>query len=268
MRLSQGQLNLLEVCPRKFQHTYLEQLGSPTDLEQQERLSAGSRFHLLMQQWEMGLPIDPMLKEDEQLRRWFGAFVEAEPNILGTIRAKSNSVGTAAQSVDEPLYRQSEHLRTLAVEGHLLTVIYDLLILSQTHAQILDWKTYPKPRRSDRLAQNWQSRLYPFVLTETSEYAPDQISMIYWFFQAKGEATEPQSLTLKYDRTKHEQTWQTLTQILKQLNEWLDRYEMGESFPQVSQVTGECDRCGFAVRCQRQEDVVIPSVSAIAEIPL
>ncbi|MBW4419065.1 MAG: PD-(D/E)XK nuclease family protein [Myxacorys californica WJT36-NPBG1] len=258
MRLSQGQLNLLEVCPRKFQHTYLEQLGSPTDLEQQERLLAGSRFHLLMQQWEMGLPIDPLLREDEQLRRWFGAFVEAEPKILGTI----------ASQMDDSAYRQSEHLRTLAVEGHLLTVIYDLLILSPTQAQILDWKTYPKPGRSDRLAQNWQSRLYPFVLAETSQYTPDQISMIYWFFQAKGEATEPQSLTLKYDRTKHEQTWQTLIQLLKQLTEWLDRYEMGEPFPQVSQAVGECDRCGFAVRCHRQEDVVIPSLSAIAEIPL
>ena len=41
MRLSQGQLNLLERCPRQFQHTYLEQLGSPINPEQQERQTWG-----------------------------------------------------------------------------------------------------------------------------------------------------------------------------------------------------------------------------------
>jgi hypothetical protein len=266
MRISQGQLNLLEVCPRKFQHTYLEQLGSPTDLDHQERLLAGSRFHLLMQQWEMGLPIEPILQEDEQLRRWFGAFIDAEPKILA-MGATASSEGMAS-----PIYRQSEHLRILDFEGHLLTVVYDLLILSETQAHILDWKTYPKPGRTDRLAQNWQSRLYPFVLKETSHYLPEQIAMTYWFFQAKGEATEPQSLHLSYDTTKHEQTRQALTHLLHQLSEWLDRYERGEAFPQVSEATGHCDGCSFALRCQRgreeQDSVVVPSLATIVEVPL
>ncbi|NDJ17050.1 PD-(D/E)XK nuclease family protein [Myxacorys almedinensis A] len=262
MRLSQGQLNLLEVCPRKFQHTYLEQLSSPGDTEQQERLLAGSRFHLLMQQWEMGLPIAAMLREDEQLNRWFGAFVEAEPTILGT---------DAPADPSNPPFRQSEHLRILDVEGYLLTVIYDLLIGSEAQAQILDWKTYPKPGRAERLAQNWQSRLYPFVLVETSHYTPEQVSMIYWFFQSQGDAIEPQSLKLSYDRTKHEQTRRELTQLLDQLDGWLDRYERGEPFPQVPVAAEPCDRCSFAWRCQRVRDeaaIALPSLGAIAEIPL
>ncbi len=258
MRLSQGHLNLLKLCPRKFQHTYLEQLGSPNSPDQQERLLAGSRFHALMQQWEMDLPIEPFLQEDPQLRQWFHAFVAAAPQIL---------------QIHNPLFRESEQLRMLEFQGHILTVVYDLLILTEQEAQILDWKTYPKPSRND-LSQSWQSRLYPFVLAETSDYAPEQISMTYWFFQAKREAELPQSLKLPYSAKQHEETRQELTRSLNQLSEWLDRYETnGEFFPQISDTAPECPDCSFAIRCQRSSQVLAPSESLltlaeIQEVPI
>ena len=131
MRLSQGQLNLLERCPRQFQHTYLDGIISPTSLEQQERLSSGSRFHLLMQQRELGLPIDAIVKENEQLQGWMNGFAIAATEIL-----------TPADGE----FRESEHCRTLQVEEYLLTVIYDLFIARDDTCQILDWKTCPKPQ--------------------------------------------------------------------------------------------------------------------------
>lgn len=255
MRLSQGHLNLLELCPRKFQHTYLEQLGSPNSPDQQERLLAGSRFHSLMQQWEMNLPIEPFLQEDPQLRKWFHAFIAAAPQIL---------------QIHNPMFRESEHLRLLEFQGHILTVVYDLLILTEQEAQILDWKTYPKPSKND-LAQSWQSRLYPFVLAETSDYAPEQISMTYWFFQAQGEA---QSLKLSYSAKQHEETRQVLNRSLNQLSEWLDRYETrGELFPQLPETASECLDCSFALRCQRStQDAISPNaflnLAEIQEVPL
>ena len=142
MRLSQGQLNLLERCPRQFQHTYLDGLGSPTSLEQQERLSSGSRFHLLMQQRELGLPIDALVQGDEQLQGWMNAFAIAATEIL-----------TPAADGE---FRESEHCRTLQVQEYLVTVIYDLFIARANTCQILDWKTYPKPQDRRKLAQNWQ----------------------------------------------------------------------------------------------------------------
>ncbi len=237
MRLSQGQLNLLETCPRKFQHSYLEQLGAPNSIEQQARLMAGSQFHKLMQQWEMGLSIEAFLQEDAQLCQWFYAFIEAAPSIV---------------ALENHTFRQSEHLRLLEFNGHVITVVYDLLILTEQEGQILDWKTYPKPLRSDRIAQSWQTRLYPFVLAESSDYAPEQISMTYWFFQAKGDA---QSLRLPYSRTKHEETRQVLDRQLIDLNGWLDRYiTKGEFFPQVPETTQHCAECGFSIRCQRAQE--------------
>lgn len=223
---------------------------------------AGSRFHLLMQQWEMGLPVEPFLQEDPQLRQWFHAFIGAMPQIL---------------SIDHFLFRQSEHLRILEFQGHLLTVVYDLLILTENAAQILDWKTYPKPLKSQQLSESWQSRLYPFVLAETSDYEPEQISMTYWFFQSKGDNEQPQSLKLPYSKEKHEETRQHLIQLLTRLGEWLDRYEtQGEYFPQVSENSQSCSNCSFSTRCQRAplnsstetNEIEFTNLAAIAEVPL
>lgn len=270
LRLSQGHLNLLATCPRKFQHTYLEQLSAPTDPEQLERQTQGSLFHLLMQQWQLGLPVEPLLQQDPQLQRWFTAFMTAAPEIL------------MLDSTEGRVLRQSEHTRTLEVEGYLITVVYDLLLLnessqSQRQAKILDWKTYPRPRKTQWLEQNWQTRLYPFVLAETSHYMPEQISMVYWFFQSRGqqaEVPEPQSLKLAYDREKHEQTRQDLIALLTQLTGWLARYQQGEPFPQLRAEAEQCSQCNYAVRCDRLADaqadppVSLPHLADIQELPL
>ena len=239
LRLSQSQLNRLAVCPRKFQHTDLEQLAAPSEPDQQERQDQGTRFHLSMQQWLLGLPVEPLVQEDAQLQAWFGAFMAVAPKIL--------TLGN-----DRSVWRQSEHSRTLAFEGYLLTVVYDLLLTNGQQAQILDWKTYPRPQNPRWLLQNWQTRLYPFVLAETSHYEPEQMAMIYWFFQSSDEkAPEAQRFNVAYDRMQHEQTRKDLTRLLTQLTGWLERYQNGEPFPQVSLESKECDRCSFAIRCDR-----------------
>ena len=234
MRLSQGQLNLLERCPRQFQHTYLEQLGSPTNPEQRERQIWGSRFHLLMQQRELGLPIESLIQENPQLQSWMTAFAGAAPEIL--------TPNTDSQ------FRESEHCRTLQVQDYLLTVIYDLLIAEDCQAQILDWKTYPKPQNKRKLEQNWQTRLYLYLLAETSDYLPEQISMTYWFVQFEDK---PQSLKFTYNNTQHEKTGQKLNRLLSKLTLWLQCYEQGEPFPQVAQDSKQCEYCQFVTRCDR-----------------
>ncbi len=242
LRLSQGHLNLLSSCPRKFQHVVLEQLSSPNPPDAQEKLNQGSRFHLLLQQWQLHLPVESLVQEDPQLNGWFQGFLQAAPQIL-TLHADRPA------EKQNPLH-QTEHQRTLEFQGYLLTVVYDLLIANSQQARILDWKTYPRPGNSQWLKQNWQTRLYPFVLAETSGYAPEQISMVYWFFQSQSSDRAPQSLILQYDRAQHEQTRHDLTHLLNQLTIWLERYHTGEPLPQVSSVQA-CEECSFAVRCDR-----------------
>ncbi|HEY9691787.1 MAG TPA: PD-(D/E)XK nuclease family protein [Oculatellaceae cyanobacterium] len=253
IRLSQGYLNLLEACPRKFQHIYFDQLGSLPNIEQQDKQNWGSRFHLLMQQRELGLPIQSFVEEDAQLQRWVTSLISAAPEIL----------------TSEPeTFRQSEHCRTLSIDSYVLTVIYDLLIADHEKAQILDWKTYPKPKHQRWLAKDWQTRLYLYVLAETSDYLPEQISMTYWFVQSQ---PQPESLKFTYNATLHEQTKRDLTSLLKKLTDWLRRYqEIGENFPQVSATANLCHYCNFTVRCERSPEVTTTTnrekLSNLAEI--
>lgn len=263
-RLSQGQLNLLQTCPRKFQQIYLEKLATPITPEQQEKISWGNQFHLLMQQRELGLPIETLLAEDLDLKQCYEAFIPVAPEIFNP------------QS-HQQVFRESEHRRTLNFQGHLLTVVYDLLILETQQAKIFDWKTYPKPPNQYGLEQNWQTLLYPFVLAETSDYLPEQISMTYWFVQSRTENSnhpQPQKLKFIYSNTQHQKIKTQLTQLLENLRFWTKRYqETGENFPQIPEPAHQCESCQFSFRCQRQaEDVIgkdwMPNLNEIEEIAI
>jgi hypothetical protein len=245
MRLSQGQLNLLETCPRRFQHIYLDQLGAPPTPEQQERQNWGTQFHRLMQQRELGLPIDLLsttVTSEAQLQQCIQNLVQAAPDLFAN----------GAQFQQAQQFRQAEHRRTLKFEGYLLTVIYDLLILEEESALILDWKTYPRPQHLDGLMQNWQTRLYRFVLAETSDYLPEQLAITYWFTQPDA-ASHPQSLRFGYSSGQRERDRQDLSSLLNQLTTWLQDYDQGQPFPQV-EATRHCRYCQFVTRCQRNQE--------------
>lgn len=257
LRLSQGHLNLLEICPRKFQHTYLEQLSTPSNPQKEERQTLGSRFHLLMQQREMGLPIASLLEADTQLQSWMSGFSNAAPEIL--------------TPSDSQTFRESEHYRTLQVNNYLLTVVYDLLIADNQQAQILDWKTYHQPPSKGTLQQNWQTRLYLYVLAETSAYLPENISMTYWFVQSEGE---PQKIKFNYDYTQHQQTAKELNYLLNKLTNWLESYQKNQLFPQVPPQSKTCNYCDFATACDRQSEKAasqqpsLPNLANIQEVSL
>lgn len=250
LQLSQAHLNLLTTCPRKFQHIYLEQLHAPQSPQQQARQTLGARFHWLMQQQELGLAVTGFIQADPDLQRWFASFDQAPPQML---------VGE----------RHSEYRQTLVWQDYLLVSVYDLLILGPHQAQILDWKTYPRPQNPEWLQQNWQTRLYPYLLVEASDYAPGQVSMTYWFSESSQNEGQSQSLTFAYSDSLHDQTRQDLTQILNQLTSLLKAYGQCEQLPQI-ETAANCPDCSFVIRCQRQLD---PSpqpakITSLPEMPL
>jgi PD-(D/E)XK nuclease superfamily len=286
--LSQSSLTLLSVCPRKFQYAVLEQLSLPNPSDQQERQDQGSRFHLLVQQWLMNLPIAPLIQANAELGQWLAAFERAAPDILAIMPPDPNSTQSEfSQQYSEFSQQFSQQYiesdRTLYLAGYLLTVRYDLLLTSPDQAKILDWKTYAKPESDRWLAQNWQTRLYLFLLVETSRYMPEQVSLIYWFFQSSPDASQelkpPQSLRFTYSRTQHEQTRQDLTQLLAQLTQWLGQYSQGTPFPQHGVAHEHCPMCSFSTRCfnpgrsapdgsAQATSWAIPDWAEIQEIPL
>ena len=223
LRLSQAHLNLLTICPPKFQQVYVDCLGSLPDPERQDSIQWGSKFHLLMQQRELALPIEPLLATDTELDRSLKALIQAVPELLNR---ESN------------VWREAEHSRTFVMGSFLFTVAYDLIIARRDRATIFDWKTYRQPPKSKNLETNWQTRLYLYVLAETSEYEPKQIQMTYWFVKSG----EPSSVTIDYSQSKHQQAERELTDLLANLKTWLQNYQQFQiDFPHHS----NCENCPF-----------------------
>ncbi|MDY6939963.1 MAG: PD-(D/E)XK nuclease family protein [Cyanobacteriota bacterium] len=268
LRISQQHLELLAACPRRFQQVFLDRLNTPLSPERQASLEAGSRFHLLMQQRELGLPIEAFIDADEQLDRWLNDFMAAAPDILTRDRTSTRAV-----------FRQAEHDRTSSYLGFLLSARYDLIVGDDRRAQILDWKTYPRPQNPNRLAQHWQTRLYPYLLAETSDYEPEQISMTYWFVRSAGqqaEVPEPQYHHFPYNSHQHQQTHQELTRLLGLLRGWLKDYQQDRAFPSTRERQGTCQACQSALndpfssnsRHGEFEEVSLVDVDDIPEIQL
>ncbi len=249
-QLSQSHLNQLIECPRQFQYRYLEQWGLPTVALQPEQQILGSQFHHLLQQRSLGLNIRPFLGVNEQLRQWFETLDQSPPPLI------------AGDSL-------SEHQQLLSWGDFTLVAVYDRLIQNPQQAQILDWKTYTRPRNLERLRQSWQTRLYPYILVENSSYAPEQVAMVYWFAQTR--PGESHTLVLPYDTSQHQQTHQDLTQMLAQLSKGLVAYGNGQNLEQTAISTGRCDRCPFFTRCRggrEQPETDVMELDDIAEIPI
>ena len=243
MKLSQANLTILDTCPRLFQYTVLEQLAVPQLGESWEKMQLGSQFHQLMQQRSQQLPIEAIAATDPDLRRWFEA-VEAQSADLFP------DAGEA--------WTDSEHVRTMDWMGHTIVGVYDYVVLRSDSAQILDWKTYPKPVDSRRLQQSWQSKLYPLLLVSSSNYSPATIEMRYWFFQG-GDQGHPHMLRFESSAAAIAETAAALTQRLTALNLWRSAYELtGESFPQT-ETRQTCETCSFAVRCDRGNRSLVES---------
>ena len=253
VNLSQAHLNLLSICPPKFQQVYLDCLGSIPNPQQQESMAWGSRFHLLMQQRELDLPIASLLASDSELDTAFQALIQTAPEL-----SKSET----------DWWREAEHLRTLGYGNFVLTVIFDLLIANRDRAIILDWKTYRKPQKAKQLAQNWQTRLYLYVLAETSEYSPEQIQMTYWFVRSG----KPRQVTLNYDPIQHQNTERELDLLLTQLETWLQNYqELRLDFPHVTDCQERCPHYESLVTeasPAEQQQNWLKAIAEIEEMPI
>jgi CRISPR/Cas system-associated exonuclease Cas4 (RecB family) len=216
----------------------------------------GDRFHLLMQQREMGLPIDPLLAQDAELQTCMEQLLEKAPELF-------DRTGE--------IFRQSEHERSLIYNGYWITVVYDLLRLWRDRAEIVDWKTYLQPRSLAYLRQDWQTRLYLYVLVETTDFTPEQVAMTYWFVRStdpNASTPAPQQVRIPYSAERHAATHQDLEKLTHQLTELL---VMGTPFPQVPPYSSKCNDCPFAIRCQRgayqqPEGSDLPDLDAIAEV--
>lgn len=275
LHLSQSQLQILEACPRKFQHIYLEQLSPPPDPLQQEGLIWGSNFHLVMQQRELGLPVGVGISAPEHQQ----AAPVVDLPVVALDEAMAGAIAallTTAPELFPPktppqTFRAAEHPLTWELHGYLFTVIYDLLIATPEAAQIIDWKTHQKPLKPEFLAQQWQTKLYLYLLAATTNYSPEKIALTYWFVK---NTPQPQRVTITYNQEIHQQIHRELTDLLAELDAALEDYQTKRiEFSQVSPRAGLCLGCSFAARCGRgdraiDQKVVLPDLADVVEVSI
>ncbi|MEM6251844.1 MAG: PD-(D/E)XK nuclease family protein [Cyanobacteria bacterium P01_D01_bin.156] len=253
LALSQTHLTLLETCPRRFQYLFDQALAVPINPEGQAAARWGDQFHLIMQQQALGLSINRLSTADAEMAAKVNALKEKAPHLF-------------QPSSDETL-RQSEHQRVLAVNGYLFTVIYDLLLLRLTKGLIVDWKTFLKPPPKQQLMNDWQTRLYLYVLAETTDLPAEQLTMVYWFVRNRdreGNDLPPSEYRFPYSLQQHERTRADLVR----LTELLSSLRCAPEFPKTDD-RNCCTRCPFQMRCQRVEQPELPiDLDIIEEVSL
>lgn len=268
--LSQGHLTVLDACDRKYQYIFIDALSGPSTSDQQTTAQWGSQFHLMMQQRALDLPVEVMTGANVEMSDSLMALAEAAPEVFAHLPV-SSAAADDDETFSQGTFSQSEHRRTLAFNGYLLTVVYDLVVRSPDRGQIFDWKTHQRPPRQEWLKDDWQKRLYLYVLCETTDLRPEQLSMTYWFvrlgampddfateslLERRGERQDsserqPTSYQFGYSEDQHRQTQQDLQRLTDQLTALSQLAEQAIDFPKVAIEKGLCDRCPFNVRCDR-----------------
>jgi len=212
--ISQRHLSLFEQCPRRYQAEILDRRSLPISDPQRRALQRGQQFHHLLQQRALGI-VGQI--HDPQLDRWLDRWQQT---------------ASLQPHADPSQYYLAEHTRTLALPPFELLVRYDALIADRDRADILDWKTYARPKHPQKLANNWQTRLYRYVLAATSDYPPERIAMVYWFAepaqseaeitndvndQGRRDKTGGDRVTLAYDLEQFKQDHHEITHLLDRL---------------------------------------------------
>ena len=250
--ISQGHLNIWEICRRKYQYSFLEELSLPeADLQRKKNLLLGSNFHLLMQQKELGLDVSSLASSDPKLQSWLAAFEHQPPAMIDGDRNCEHR-RTLEMTIAISLHDSQNRDRNQAY--FVLTAIYDFLILGDRQAQILDWKTHQIAIASDKLKTNWQTRLYLYLLAKTTSYAPEQLSMTYWF------ANTAESVIIPYSQAEYLSTETELNKILAEINQAIN-------YPKLPLHSSACNNCEFRDRCDRGDLLTGFIPINIADIP-
>ncbi|MCA6544452.1 MAG: PD-(D/E)XK nuclease family protein [Pseudanabaena sp. M135S2SP2A07QC] len=250
--ISQGHLNIWEICRRRYLYSFLEELSLPeADLQRKKNLLLGSNFHLLMQQKELGLDVSSLASSDPKLRSWIDAFEHQPPEMIKGDRLCEHR-RTLEMQIEMSLNHSEngDHGQAYFV----LTAIYDFLILGDRKAQILDWKTHQVAIAAEKLKTNWQTRLYLYLLAKTTNYAPEQLSMTYWF------ANTAESVIISYSQIENDQTEKKLQHILGQIAQ-------AQDYPKLASDSSECVYCEFRDRCDRGDMLTSNIPSNIFDIP-
>lgn len=222
--LSQGDLSLLEICPSQFEKNYFQNIVQPRHLKNQDKTQWGKSFHLLMQQYNLGLNIESLSSEHQALINEVKALIEKTKYIWFS---------------SEIILREAEYQVNYRIDNYVFTVIYDLLVFYPDKAIIIDWKTYREPQSKEKILNNWQTKLYLYVLAQKFNYSPEQIYFDYWFISSPQKI---EKYSIAYSNSFHQRIQEDLKVVLDKFDDLITNfYPQNISFPHHD----NCHQCPY-----------------------
>ncbi len=218
-------------CQRRYQLRYLEERPWPVaPLAGQEEYArfSGERFHLLLHQYFLGLPVEDGQLGDSRLLGWWRRFKAYEKELPDGDRLPELSLDVS--------------LGQYRLNGRI-----DLLILSSEAAHIFDWKTTTQPKSLLQFRQDLQSKIYLALVVQAGTILPkpvdpDRLSLTYWY------ANDPsRSITVPYSQLEHGKNWQELLSITAEIA----NHEPGEGEWIKTTDLKHCERCCYQILCDR-----------------
>jgi len=201
-------------------------------MENELRLQRGARFHRLVHQHQIGVPLErltEMTTKDETLSHWWNNYLR----YLKTINASEG-------------YRHSETTLSTSINGYLLVAKFDLLVIkSEEQVTIFDWKTSRKTPSRGWLKNRIQTRLYPYLvikvhLNEGKSIQPRDVKMIYWFPNFPN-----QQVIFEYDSTQYAADNEYLSNLINQIE------NMEEGTFALTDDLKKCRYCVYRSLCNR-----------------
>ena len=199
LTLSQASLQDYVDCPYRFRLRHLDRLEWPAveaePAGRNERLRRdGAEFHRMVHQYLLGVPAERLRALAEHrsdpdggdgLFDWWRSFCEHRP-------------------ADLPGDLYPEVTLAAEVAGRRLVAKYDLIVVEQGGAVILDWKTAGRRPQDTTVDGRLQTRVYPYLLALAggalnggTSIAPERIEMHYWYAAFPNEPT-----VIPYDRDR------------------------------------------------------------------
>ncbi len=238
LSLSRSNVSSFLTCPRRFQLRTLERLAWPDlalDLKQRQAVEQGQHFHLTLERYFSGLPIDESAILDRQLLDWWRRFEQRGPTL--------------------PEGRRLPEIRlSVPIGSHFLIGRFDLVIIetrdSSPYAHIFDWKT-SRPRSESDLQSDWQTRLYLAMMAQSgsaliedgSLLQAGNITLTYWY------TDEPNSpRRINYSQNQHDKNWSDICTIVDEIDSCLqeDQWPLTDNW-------SHCRKCAYQAYCGRWE---------------
>ena len=153
---SQSSLQDYHDCEKRFYLRYIERLAWPSiDVEpvqeNEQRQIEGRKFHQLVHQHLLGIPIDKLNKQASTypLSEWWQNYLSSDLHLDENI-----------------LFPEIPLITNLG--NHKITAKYDLIAIHNDKVRIFDWKTYRKRPSESTMRLRYQTRVYSSLLIKTA----------------------------------------------------------------------------------------------------